>query len=412
MMNPVENDLLFARQPIFDGNNKLYGYELLYRGINPNFAVFEDGNKATSELLINYCGGILNNEDAPYVKIFINLTRQLILSDYFFPLEPSRVVIEILENTIVDDRLVNRVIELKSKGYEFALDDYSFRHEYDPLVPLANYIKIDLQHISEVTLKDSMQDLEHNVLAQTPKRPLFLAEKVEEHAQYEYCRNIGFELYQGFYLERPQPVYGKKISNSSEIALQIVAKLQEPQLNIDSLCHSISRDTKLSYQILKIINSPLCRLPRKVSSLKEAVIFLGLEQVKKWAMAMALSNSSTQSSALFQILLQRARSCELFAISQNYEKPESFFTVGLFSGIDAVLLADKAWLIQKLDLATEINEALLEEKGTKGEVLKLVIAAEKSDWLATHHLPEEQLIELFSAHENSVNWAHQMCAML
>ena len=123
-MKSKQNDLLFARQPIFDGNNKLYGFELLYRGLNPNAAIFEDGSVATSELLVNYCGGILNDEDAPYVKVFINLTRSLLLSDYFFPLEPSRVVIEILENTLVDDKLVERVKELKQRGFHFALDDY------------------------------------------------------------------------------------------------------------------------------------------------------------------------------------------------------------------------------------------------------------------------------------------------
>ena len=411
-MNSTENDLLFARQPIFDGNNKLFGYELLYRNLHPNAAIFEDGNKATSELLINYCGGILNDEEAPYVKIFINLTRQLILSDYFFPIQPERVVIEILENTVVDDRLVEKVAELKKLGYEFALDDYSFLPEYDPLVPLADYIKIDLMHISDVTLNDCLIELEQNILADLPKRPVFLAEKVETQEQHEICRQAGVELYQGFFLERPQLVYGKKINNSSEIALQIVAQMQESDIDIDDLCNSISRDTKLSYQILKIINSPLCRLPRKVSSLKEAVVFLGLQQVKKWAMAMALSNNSNQGLELFRILLHRARTCELYAIAKKYENPESFFTVGLFSGIDAVMMADKAWLIEKLDLSDDMNDAILNEGGIKGEVLKVVQAAEKGDWVGTQDLSEEDSIELFSAHENALNWTHQLCEMI
>lgn len=411
-MKNTENDLLFARQPIFDGKNKLYGYELLYRSIHPNAAIFDDGNKATSEVLINYCVGILNDEDSPYVKVFINLTRKLILSDYFIPVEPSRVVIEILENTEIDERLVNKVQELKQRGYEVALDDYSFLPEYDPLVPLADYIKIDLMHISEVTLKDSLAQLEKNTLSNLSRRPIFLAEKVETQEQYEICRDAGIELFQGYYLQRPQLVYGKKIKNSSETALQIVAQLQEPSIDIDDLCISISRDTKLSYQILKIINSPLCRLPRKVSSLKEAVVFLGLEQIKKWAMAMALSSGSNQSSELFRILLQRARTCELFAISKSYDKPESFFTVGLFSGIDAVMLADKEWLIQKLDLSEDMNEAILCEEGTKGEVLKYARAVEKGDWAITQELPEQDSIELFSAFENSIGWTNKICGML
>ncbi len=411
-MTANESDLLFARQPIFDGNNKLYGYELLYRNLHPEAAVFSDGNRATSELLINYCGGILNDEEAPYVKIFINLTRKLLLSDYFFPVHPTRLVIEIIEDTEVDDLLVEKIKSLKKQGYQFALDDYDFDSHFDPIVPLVDYIKIDLMLSEEEELKTLMARLEHDVLAELPKRPIFLAEKVEDKQRYEYCRDIGFELFQGYYLERPQLVYGKKIGNSSETALQIVAQMQEPEITIDDLSNSISRDTKLSYQILKIINSPLCRLPRKVNSLKEAVVFLGLNQIKKWAMAMVLAGNSNQSTELFRILLTRARACELYAMAKDYDMPESFFTVGLFSSIDAVMLAEKKWLINKLDLAVDMNEALLEGKGLKGEVLNLVMSLEKGDWTATSQLSDDDSVELFSAHENSINWANQLCSMI
>ncbi|TQV86845.1 EAL and HDOD domain-containing protein [Aliikangiella coralliicola] len=408
----IESDLLFARQPIFDGNNKLYGYELLYRNLHPDVAIFDDGNKATSELMVNYCGGILNDEDAPYVKIFINLTRKLLLSDYFFPLQPSRVVIEIVEDTKVDEKLVNKVKQLIKQGYEFALDDYDFSRDFDPLVPLVKYIKIDLEYISDVTLKDSVQELEQNILKDLPRKPILLAEKVEDKEKYEFCRDLGFELYQGYFLERPQLVYGKKISNSSETALQIVAQMQDPEISVEDLSNSISRDTKLSYQILKIINSPLCRLPKKVNSLKEAVVFLGLDQIKKWAVALVLAGNSKQSTELFRILLTRGRTCELYAISKKYEMPESFFTVGLFSSIDAVMLADKKWLIEKLDLAQEMNDALLKEEGIKGQVLKWVLAVEHVDWSATNEMSTMDRIELFSAHENAINWAHKLCEVI
>lgn len=407
-MKFTENDLLFARQPIFDGNNKLYGYELLYRSIHPNAAIFEDGNKATSELLINYCGGILNDETCPYVKIFINFTRDLILSDYFFPLESTRVVIEILEDTEVDDRLVEKVFELRKMGYEFALDDYNFSSHYDPLIPLVEYIKVDVTRITEEKLRESMQQLEDKMLAKLNRRPTFIAEKVEEETQHQICRDIGFELYQGYFLERPKLVYGKKINNSSETALQIVGKLQEPDIEIDDLCSHISRDTKLSYQILKIINSPLCRLPRKVSSLKEAVVILGLQQIRKWAMALVLTGNNEKCAELFRILLTRAKACELYSIAKKLPDPDKYFTVGLFSGIDAVMMADKAWLIEKLDLADDMNAAILHGEGSKGEILRQIVALEHGCFKDLEELSDEDQIELFSAHETAIDWANEL----
>jgi len=411
-MKPSKSQVLFARQPIFASDNQLYSFELLYRGVNSDQADFDCANKATCELIVNYCSGILEDDDAPQVKIFINLTRDLILSDYFFPLNPARIVIEILEDVEVDQLLIDKLKQLKKAGYTFALDDYVFEPKFEPLLPLVSYIKIELLDISNDSLKQKFERLKTLILKTQKKLPTLLAEKVEDKQQYDFCVNLGFDLFQGYYLERPQLVYGKKISHSSESALQIVAKMQDSKLPIDELCHVIARDTKLSYQLLKIVNSPLCRVPKVVSSLKEAVVFLGLEQVKKWAMALVLSGSSSQPAELFRILMTRARTCELYAISQKYDKPESFFIIGLFSGIDAVMMADKKWLVDKLDLTEEINEALLYQKGLKGKVLKMVVALEHADWSQTNQLSFDEQIELFAVHETAINWAHKLCLMI
>lgn len=375
----ITKDLLFARQPIFDSKKKLYGFELLYRDNDPNSAIFDDGDKATASLIMNYCGSILEDEVNSYVKIFINLTKSLILSDLFFPLDPKRIVIEILEDTIIDQELIDRIIALKKQGYHFALDDFAFCDSFEPILPLMSYIKVEVLDMPAEKLTEKLARLNQEVLGKLQEKPILLAEKVEDQAVYSQCSKLGFQLFQGYFLERPLPVYGTKIDNNSETAIQILSQLQNPNINLDDLSHSISRDAKLSYQILKIVNSPLCRLPKKVSSLHEAVVFLGLQQVKKWAMAMALAGSGNTNKELFMLLLTRARCCELVSTKLKMDDPDSCFTVGLFSGIDAVLLADKKWLLDKLDLTEDINEAILNLKGEKGRILQLVIELEHQD---------------------------------
>jgi len=408
----VSNDLLFARQPIFDSKKKLYGFELLYRDEDPTAAIIEDGDKATASLIVNYCGSILNEEEGPYVKVFINLTRKLLLSDYFFPLDPKRIVIEILEDVEVDELLIKRIKELKLQGYHFALDDYAFDPRFDSLLPLVDYIKVELLNLPIEELAPKMAIFESTALNNLDTRPVLLAEKVEDQEIYDLCTKIGFELFQGYFLERPMPVYGTKINNNSETALQIVGQLQDADIDIDKLSHSISRDAKLSYQILKIVNSPLCRLPKKVSSLHEAVVYLGLEQIKKWAMAMVLSGNSSQTKELFLLLLIRARSCELLAQQLKYENPNSYFTVGLFSGIDAVMLAEKEWLLKKLDLSDDINSALLEYKGQKGEVLRLTMELERQKLKNIERLDRRTKGHYYHCHEQAVSWANQLFLML
>ncbi len=409
--NITNSDLLFARQPIFDSDKRIYAFELLYRDKDPSAAFIEDGDKATSSLIVNYCSSIINEEDNPSSKVFINLTRNLLLSDYFFPLEPTKIVIEILEDVIVDNKLVDRIIDLRSKGYQFALDDYEFSKNFDPLLPLVDYIKIELLPFSQKELTDKMANFEKQ-LSQLRKRPILLAEKVENQESYDLCESLGFDLFQGYFLEKPVPVYGKKIEHNSETALRIVAELQDNELQINDVTRSISRDANLSYQILKIVNSPLCRIPRVVDNLHEAVVLLGLEQIKKWAVAMALSGNSNRSKELFRILLTRARACELVAELQSFDKPESYFTVGLFSGIDAVMLADKQWLIENLRLPKDVTQAVMEYKGKKGKVLKRIIALEHGEYGFAKTLNPKALLDYYQAHETSVKWVNQLFTVI
>jgi len=385
------NDLLFARQPIFDSEQKLYAFELLYRDKDPNAAFIEDADKATSSLIVNYCSSIIDEEENPSSKVFINLTRNLLLSDYFFALEPDKIVIEILEDVLVDDKLVDRIVELKSKGYQFALDDYEFSESFDRLLPWVDYIKVELLSFSKKELADKMAAFELQ-LKKLNSRPTLLAEKVEDQESYDLCESLGFDLFQGYF----------------ETALRIVAELQGHELDIDDVARSISRDANLSYQILKIVNSPLCRIPRVVDNLHEAVVFLGLEQIKKWAVAMALSGSTSRSKELFRILLIRARACELVAESQRFDKPESYFTVGLFSGIDAVMLADKQWLIESLHLPNDINQAVMAFAGDKGNVLKTIMELEHGEQDSVQKLSPDVLLDYYQAHETAVRWVNQL----
>ncbi len=413
-LTATTSDLLFARQPIFDDKKQLYAFELLYRDNDndPGSAVFDDGDKATASLIVNYCGSILEDDDAPNVKIFINLTKSLLLSDSFFPLDPKRIVVEILEDILVDDFLVERIKELKQRGYHFALDDYTFLPHFAPLLPLVDYIKFELLGLSSADLAQKMKRFHQEVFSKLENKPILLAEKVEDQATYDLCELLGFNLFQGYFLEKPVPVYGRKINNNSETALKIVGQLQNEEIDIDELSHSISRDTKLSYQILKIVNSPLCRLSRKVDSLHEAVVFMGLDQIKKWAMAMVLAGNNQQNKNLFLLLLTRARTCELVSERMNLDRPEAYFTVGLFSGIDAVMLAEKSWLLKKLNLSHDTYHALLDFKGKKGEVLKLTIDLEHQNFDNFSILSEKQRAIYFQSHEEAISWANQLFKLL
>ncbi len=408
----MTKDVLFAKQPIFDADNNLYGYEILYRNDeDSNKAVFSDGKLATSELLVNYCSGLIDDAIGPYVKIFINMTRELIFSSSFIPLPPDRIVIEILEDVEVDVDLLVRISELKENGYSFALDDYTFDARFDDLLTLVDYVKMDIVSLQADEIEERYSRLlEHT--RQCEKMPTILAEKIETHAIHQACKNIGFLLFQGYFLARPEMVYGKKLVPSGQNALRLVAALQQEDITISAVCDLIVQDVQQSYLILKIVNSPICNLPRKIQSIQEGVIFLGLKQVKQWAIVMALTGCSSSPPELFRILLERAKTCELYAKELERNDFDKSYTAGLFSGLDLVMQSDKVWLLQQIGITQEMSDAILEFKGPIGKILEQVIELEKGSLERLDELKVQNIKALMNANLEATTWARDLFSMI
>lgn len=370
----ANNDVLCARQPIFSKSHKIFGYELLYRSKNSaDKARFSDGDVATSELLLNACGSINEDEALSKYPLFFNVTRNLLLSDSFFPVKKNTAIIEILEDMPVDETLTNRIYKLKRLGYQFALDDYCFADKFAPLVPFVKFIKVDLLHSD---IEQHLKTIQHFKEA----GKILVAEKVETIEMFERCKALGFDLFQGYYLERPQIVEGRKINANVNLALTIINELQKQDVSFDDLSYLVSKDPKLSYQLLRILNSPAQGLKREVSSLKQAVVFLGVAALKKWVILISLLQNSDVPDAFFTILLTRARTCELLARAIELKDADSYFTMGLFSGLDRVLSMDMKNVVKHLILPQELQNALLERAGFMGDILSKVIMLEHAKW--------------------------------
>lgn len=387
---------MFAKQPIYDSENNLYGYEVLYRDSDDNFASISNPKSATLSLLTNYCSGLFEGLSEPYVKIFINLPKALIMSDIFLPIPPDRLVIEILEAVEIDNELLIRISDLKQQGYIFAIDDYALHSGLDQLLPLMNIVKIDVLNLSESELKATIANI-HQYFERSPK-PILLGEKIENKTMHDICESENISLFQGYFLCRPEIVYGKKMSSNGQNALRLVAALQKEDIPIEEVCDLVSKDVALSYQLLKIVNSPLCRLPKKVTSIQEGVVYLGLNMVKQWAMILTVTEQNNTSTETLRILLERAKLCELIGTKREGIDKESCFTVGLFSGIDLVLEANLEWLLNQISLSKELVQAILNREGEVGEILSMAIYSQYGNF--------EILEALTQAERDLINFAN------
>lgn len=402
----TEPHVLFARQPIFNQNLKTIAYELLFRDEN-NENSFIDGDKATSQLLLSvYTEATIEKAVGPK-KAFVNFTRNLLLNPP--PIDKKHIVIEILEDLKIDDALIESVKTLKRKGYTIAMDDYVYSKDTAPLLKLVDIIKLDVLALSEDQL------IKHAKYLKSLNLKL-LAEKVEDHKMYRHCVDLGFDYFQGYFLCKPTSVRGTSIPASKVVVLQLMAALQNPDLPFSELERLIVNDPVMSLKLLQMINSAAFYLSKEVESIQRAITILGAKQLKSWVSLLSLSNLSQKPAELSALAIQRAKMCEVIADSCNPRESQQFFTVGLFSLLDAFFDLELSEIIEPLPLTTEVKEAILQREGVMGFVLDTAIAHEQNRWENINWLKLSELkisgTVLNEAYQEGVRWADEVTSIL
>ncbi|RLU03504.1 MAG: HDOD domain-containing protein [Ketobacter sp.] len=364
------NPILLARQPIYDRDLNLFAYELLFRPPHPSDWVW-DGDEATSQLVINAFTEIGIDKVCDNRTAFINFTRKWLVSPP--PFDARHVTVEVLEDVEPDAEVVNGVMALKEAGFTIALDDFEFDAKWEPLLKMAHIIKIDvLAHQNEA--------LEELVAQLAPYKVKLLAEKVEDYEMQERCKDLGFEYFQGFFLSRPQNVHGAPMPTNKIVVMRLLAELQNPEASVTKLEDIITSDIALSTKILRICNTAKYATMNKIDSIRRAVVLLGMNTLKQWSSLIALSRMSDKPSELICLTLSRARMMELLAKAVGKDNPDTFFTVGMFSFIDAYFDRSKEELLQSLPFDDALNDALLHFEGETGKLLRNVIAHERGNW--------------------------------
>jgi EAL and modified HD-GYP domain-containing signal transduction protein len=377
---PLTHDkAVVARQPICDRDQNTFAYEFLFRKPEELAATIDNPDRATAQVIVNSFMEIGLDRMAGRSMAFINVTREFILENYCRSLPKDRVVFEILEDTKVDDVLLRSVAALTKEGYTFALDDYTFEDRMQPLLPFCRFIKVDARQTTPdiVTAK---------VGALKKLKVKLLAEKLETADEFDFYKQQGFEYFQGFFFCKPRIFSSARISRNRVAVSRLLAKLHQPGVDTHDIENAVSEDLSLSYQLLRYINSAAIALPKQIESIGHAVRLVGMDQIRLLASLMMLASVDDKPQELLTTSLVRARMCELVAQQHNYPNANAYFTVGLFSTLDAFLDCRLDEALKLLPLSDSIRGALLTYDGTLGTVLKRVLSYETGDWEALDEL--------------------------
>ncbi len=388
-----------SRQPIYRSHMDLFGYELLFRDGEKDHAVIVDGDRATASVILNFFELGLERIVGKN-RAFINLTRNFILDGHCVSLPSDRVVLEVLEDVTADPEIVRALKDLLARGYLIALDDFVNEDSLRPLVDLADIVKVDVLGIERAVLKQRVSALSGFDVA-------LLAEKVETQEDFDFCNGLGFDYFQGFFFCKPNLIHGKQIPANRMAATRLVGKLQDPDIKEEELEETIKQDVTLSYKLLRFVNSAYCALPRKVDSIGHAAMMIGTERIRIWASLLMLATMDDKPRELIVTAVVRAKMCEALAESLRLPATDQFFTVGLFSVLDAMLDATLAEVLERLPLTEQITQALGQHDGPLGQVLEFAIAYERSEWARLGDLTEQLKLapaDIRRAYFESVAW--------
>jgi c-di-GMP phosphodiesterase len=395
-----------ARQPILDKEKKLFAYELLFRDSIDNIFPDIDADEATTKMIeaSNFNLGI--SEFTGNKPAFINFTLETLIQGYPETLTTDEVVVEILETVKPGKKLLAICKDLHEKGYTIALDDYIHQSVWQHFYPFISIIKIDWQDTSIATIKDvkvAIQDFPHIKL---------LAEKVETYEEYNQALELDFELFQGFFFAKPEMVKTKSLSPSQMAMAELLYETSKKDLDLASITSVFERDVTLSYKLLRYANSAIFKRRNEISTIKQALVTLGSEELKRFLGLMFASNiNPDKPSELINAAMVRAKFCELMASEVKPPIDNSIaFLTGLLSLIDAIVDEELASILSKLPLAQEIKDTLLTRKGVMASLIMLLEFIERAEWSKTTTVMETLGLEksnVIKSYNEAIAWADE-----
>ncbi|HOL71404.1 MAG TPA: HDOD domain-containing protein [Bryobacteraceae bacterium] len=371
-------DVFVARQAIFDRRLEVFGYELLFRSCRNNAYDGVDGDLASSQVISSsfYSIGIENILGGK--RAFINFPRKLLVEDCASLLPREVAVIEILEGVEGDEEVLEACAALRRRGYLLALDDFADGKKASPLTQLADIIKVDFR----VTEPAKQEEL----VRRYGRRGIrMLAEKVETQAEFERARKMGYSYFQGYFFARPMIVHGREIPGFKLNYLRILREVHQPELDYKRLEELLKPEVSLTYKLLRYVNSAVFGFNRRIESIKEALVLVGENEIRKWVSVVVLPQmAGNKPGELVVTAAVRARFCELMAKPAGLESREQeLFLMGLFSLLDVMMDQPMEALLDQLNTADDIRAALLEsapEGDRVASVYALMRANEQADW--------------------------------
>ncbi len=369
----VPEYVLLAKQAIYRANKNPLAYELLFRSPLNLSAVDLGGDLATSQVLVNYCASVSQQTELVDCPVFINVDASYIKHHDALPVSVECVIVDLNNFQDDDQELLESIDKWRAQGFRFSLDNVDLTAPPQALLQRMDFAKVDVLDVDWQKIPD--------LLAQCRGEGVnWVAKRIEDEQTFERCLAAGFDSFQGYFLARPKQVTGNSIRPGTAVTIRLISALDQPRITMEQITDLVSQDPKLAMQMLKIINSPLFSLPKQVDDLKSALVYLGVDMLRQWAMMIAFLSNGNAHVEASRYVLQRAKTMELMVKRQDEDNdlaPKAFLT-GLVSGVDILLNIRPSLFLEQVQLSPMIGAAVMQRKPPLGPILQTVVELEQA----------------------------------
>jgi c-di-GMP-related signal transduction protein len=390
-------NVYMARQPIFDTENHVYGYELLYRsnGVQNQYNGV-DGDASTADVITNAFFGLDIRDIIGNSKAFINFTGNLLKRGVPKMISPELVVVEVLENLMMDEKLLAACQELKERGYTLALDDFEYDSSYSQLFELGDIVKIDF--------RTPQKSIEETAYICRYSNKVMLAEKIETREEFEWAKRLGCSFMQGYFFAKPMIMSKNSLTPLPVNFMRVMQLISQPEPEFSDIVDVISCDTAMCQRLLRLINSVYFGVRNRVSSIGQALVILGLDYLREWIYLMGMQRITRSDNVeIMRISCLLAKFCKQLAlmIPEAMNDSDAFYLMGLLSMVTYGGERALAQALAEFPLTQEIKDGLMGRGGVYSDVFDLAYSYEKGDWATVdkyvekYHLDSSAVSEAF-----------------
>ncbi len=409
--NENSNSVSIARQPIFDGKRRLWGYEIFCVGI-----VESTGPDSLEESVA------VNVASSAYIgfqqimdrgkKIIVNFNEKSILENFPYAFPQNLAAVMVTEDMVSRPNVLNVLSRLKSDGYLIAVRGFTGNSACDPLYRMADIVGMDIFERQKDELTEIIE------LARSYDATC-LAAQVKDPACFELCRELGFSLFHGSFFKSPEQITVRKFTSGEVSRFNLLQVIEKDQPDFDQLTKAIQTDVSISFRLLAFLNSSAFGLPRKIKSIHQAILLLGWRKIKNWLRVVLLSDMghNKEVSELVLLSAQRGRFLELVALEHDFWgfDANSLNLLGMFSLLDALLGIPMTEIVGYLPLENKLKAALCQEPNN--EYLPLLHLAgyfEEARWAEVGKMIQQLNLDagkVKAAFQASVDWAGELAVL-